>query len=188
MLNTRPARKWTPEVQERLNALYGVHKASAIAKILTRETGMSFSLYAVKTFASKIGLTAATAQGRITISDAAREIGVTPQRLQMLIDRKQLDTTSTSSGYCRYLTDETWAFVQAYYTKPPEPTITLQQAADRLKRGIDWVYLQVRAGKLKAWKYGAKWCVSAQDAERLRWDMAKPRQAGQRGPSNPSKV
>lgn len=178
--------KWTPETEDRLAAMYGMYKPAQIASMLSNETGHTFTSSAIVYHATTIlGIDAASAQGRINISDAARELGVNVGTLHALITKRKLLVERTRSGYCRYLTVKTWEFLQAYYAKPPEPTITLQEAADLLKCGLTWTYTRVRAGKLKAWKQGGNWRVSSQDTERLRWDLAKQRLLNRQGPSNP---
>lgn len=182
--------KWTPETEDRLAALYGMYKPEHIAGMLSKETCHTFTRAAVIQQATqKLGIDTMTAQGLISISDAARELGVAVTTVHATVTKyKKLKAEKTRSGYCRYVTDETMDYLRLYYAQPPEPTITLQQAADRLKRGLDWTYTRVRAGKLKAWKCGANWRVSAQDTERLRWELARPRQAPQQGPYKTRRV
>lgn len=166
--------KYTPEVEERIAALYGNVLDHHIAGMLTREFGMPFTREGIKQHVSrKMGITTADAQGNLSISDAARELGIPGARLNALIKRQGLAVTG--SGRCRFLTPETWRAVQAYYMPPPEPTVSLQQAADSLKRGFDWTYNQVMAQRLKAYKHGGDWRVSCSDLERFRWELIRSR-------------
>lgn len=166
--------KYTRDVEERIAALYGTVLDHHIAGMLSREFGMEFTADGIRQHISrKMGITAADAQGNLSISDAARELGVPFARLHALIRRKGLEVTG--SGRCRFLTPDTWRAVQAYYVAPPEPTVTIHEAAARLGKGFDWTYNQIKTRRLKAYKHGADWRVSCADLERFRWDLIRAR-------------
>lgn len=176
--------KWTPEVEERLASLYGTMKPQHIATRLTNEFGFHFSMEAVRRYATQeLGIKVTDAQGELTISDAARELGVKIHTLHQFISKQGLTVTGT--GYCRFLTPETWRALQAYYVKPPEPTLSIPEAAERLNFTVDGIYKQVKTQRLRAWRWGGKWRVSVADVERARIEQARQRQLDRGGPSNP---
>lgn len=184
---TRPARqkwKWTEVAEEILADSYGKFQPEAIAKILTEQTGNTFTAAAVVQYATQsMGLSEADNQGRLTLSEAARQVGVSPQTLTAWIKRQGLKVKGTRRY--RHLYPETWEAVQAFYTVPPEPVMTLQEAADRLKRGTDWTYRRIGEGKLRAYKYGGDWRVSRADVERFYWDQIRPRPTPPSPPARP---
>lgn len=169
--------KWTPAVEETLTTLYGKVSPEEIAATLTRERGLPFSRAAVVQYATQtLGITTADAQGDLTISEAARELGIPIATLSAMMRRHDLPTKGT--GRARFLTAETWRAVQAYYASPPEPVMTLQEAADRLRLSIDVTYNHVKTQQLKAYKHGGDWKVSRADCERFFWDLARQRRRG----------
>ena len=76
------AMRWPPQAVELLHDWYGLMEADEIARRLTKRFGKTFTENAVWKRAGRDNLTAATAQGMITLSEAARQLGLSQKAVK----------------------------------------------------------------------------------------------------------
>lgn len=163
--NPRYGGRWTKEADEILVGTYGAWFPATVAKRINTALGTRFTRVAVESRACQLGIPGKDCQGLLTVSEAARQLGILRSQLHKYIAAHELELMG--HGHFRHLTDKTWRVVQEVYAIPPEPCITTTEAARRLHYTRDSIVDKIESGKVKAWKRGQQWRVSLADVERL---------------------
>jgi hypothetical protein len=119
-----------PEMDEVLYANYGKITAQPLANRINSIFNTTFTATAIHNRAFDLGIKAADNQDLLTISQAAKELGINPSAISKFITKHQLSTSGR--GKYTYLTDDTWRVVQAEWPIIAEPCISAREASRRL--------------------------------------------------------
>lgn len=157
--------KWTKEADTILIDNFSMWLPENVANRINATLGTKFTGIAVAERASQLGLSAVDCQGLVTITDAARQVGICRSALWRFIDRYKLETVGR--GHFTFLAEKTWQAIQERYKTPPEPTIGTVEAARRLKYERVTVTEYAEVGKIRAYKFGNRWRISLADVEWL---------------------
>lgn len=144
--------KWSPEVVDMLYSHWGLRSAAGVASMLTRQFGKTFTRAAVLRKANELDLTVSTAQHYVSIVDAARVLGLPYSTLLNHCKRQGLRLLGTRA--MRFLPDDTWCQVQAYYAPPPEPCVGVSEAARRLICTPSAIQQAVKRGTMPHYRHG----------------------------------
>lgn len=165
-INRRYGGIWNKERDEVVYANYGTMTAEHLAARINSLFGTNFTFKAINQRANDLGIDARDCQGMLTITDAARELGIDYSALSKFIIRHNLSTVG--KGKSRYLTDDTWRVAQATWPPTPEPWVSVVEAGRRLNFAECTIWrCYIKTGKLKAYRFGKLWRVSLSDLERM---------------------
>lgn len=176
-MNSRYGGRWDdPEKDELLTSLYGTINAGHIANRLNSKFGTRFTGGAVYERAWELGLNASDCQGLLTITQAARELGITDTRLCRFLARTKLPTIGR--GKFTFLTEETWAAAQVEYPPLPEACVSAPEAARRLNFTLHAINKMTRRKALRGHKVGRLWFIPLVDVERMEREQRGARRIG----------
>lgn len=161
-------RKWTPELVELLYAWYGLYPNAEIAKRLSKASGQHFTCAAVSIKAWKEGLNVLDAQGYLSISELARDLGVTLTRLHKALRYQFGEKATQGRGRARFVTSEAEAWARTRYAaKPAEPWMPLSEAARRLGYALGSLSNMARSGEIRSVMDGARRRIPVAEVERI---------------------
>lgn len=164
-------RPWTRLEDDILEEQYGKLTAEAIGRRLEQATGHPRSAACVVQRAGKLNIDHRTNQAGVTLTDAARDIGVSNGILYNLVDTGKLKTFG--QGKVCLITYEDLERIRALYPPAPASWMTSPEARRKLGYGsTQWCRL-LRAGVIKAVKRGHLWYVDAAHVEQLAGEMKR---------------
>lgn len=163
--------RWPPDAVEVLHSLWGKKTPEVIAAKLRRDYGAGVTPMAVRMKAHREGLDYRDAQGDLTLTDAACELGLSVAGMYDAM--RVVGVKPYGNGKGRFITQEDLAALKKRYPPAPWPTVSTADAAMRLKIHPDTVLWHIEAGNLTGHRFGQRWLVKTADVERLFWDRAK---------------
>lgn len=152
-------------VEDIIYDTYGVLAPETIAKHIARETGVTLRPRTVKRKAVGLGIRATDAQGYITLSDAARMLGLTHRGLTYHLGINGYEVIGRAM--CRFITPETFDKVKAHYKPDLSNLIRLAEVYRRLNYSRVYVTKLIHDGRIKAIKRGAYWYVTKEELQRI---------------------
>lgn len=158
--------RWTEERIDLLKTLWGAYPASEVTAHLNRRTRAGFSREAVYHRASQLGLDCRTNQGLLTTIDAAKQLGIKPGGLYRFL-RTNPHLVLRDNGWCKLLTEETWAAVQARYAKPKERCVGTAEASRQLGYTLFHMSAICKEGRIKAHRLGNRWLIPEAEITRI---------------------
>lgn len=144
---------WTTDVLDEARAHYGLISIKELANRLTGKFGGRFTARSVQSAAMDHGFNRDTAQPYLTVAQAAAELGINHGRL-LLHCHAQGHHLIGRAHHTRYLPDDVWQKVQAYYAPPPEPCIGTVEAARRLHLTRSAINRRIACGTWPSYKFG----------------------------------
>jgi hypothetical protein len=144
---------WTEEVLDEARAYYGLISVEELANRLTGKFGRRFTVRAVQSAAADYGFSRDTTQPYLTVAQAAAELGINHGRLLLHCHAKGHRLIGRAHQ-TRYLPDDVWQAVQAYYAPPPEPCVGTVEAARRLCLTRSAMNRRIARGKWPSYKSG----------------------------------
>lgn len=159
-----PAR-WAAEAEEMIEDLYGRLTVKAIAARINKTLGANYTPRAVWKKANRMGLDYRDAQGFMTISETARQLGVPKKTIMRGITLLGI-TPMGRSPRARFLRDADVEQLRAKYARPAVPTVSTAEAAKALGVSPATVANLIKRGQLRAHRAGKLWLVEAAQLER----------------------
>lgn len=156
---------WTPDADEILVSNYGRWLPQNVANKINSRLGTRFTGKAVRGRATALGIDAASCQGLLTLTEAARQVGTDQSNLRKYIVKHGLETDG--KGFFCYLTEKTWQIIKDRFPPLPEECISTAEAARRLNYHQTTLTWQARKQRIPAYKRGDAWMIPVAEVERL---------------------
>ena len=154
-----------------LHSIYGERPATQTAQMINRRYGTTFTAEAVKVRANREGLSTTSNRGELTLSDAARQVGVSIHAVRAFFIRERIHLGG--SGRCRFVSDEAMVALNTHFRRPPEPVISLMEAARLARVDDSTVRKHARSGRIRSYKILGNLYVSSLDVSRYMMQRAR---------------
>lgn len=157
--------RWPEEAIERLHQLYGVYSVEEVTNRLNREFSRAWTPLAVWKKADREGLKVVDAQGLLTLSETARQLGVPKKNVLRWV--KRLGIKPTGRSVVQYIEDRDVERLRAAIGRPSADTVSTLEAARLLGVCQATVLKRIRLGNLRAFRIGKLWRVDASQLQRF---------------------
>ncbi len=152
--------KWSTAMDDRLNELIGMHHAHTIARVITRDFGVTVTMSAVHDRWQVVGcgVHAGLNPGRWHLADIAREIGVS--RSAVFHVAKRLDVKRIGQGHFFYVSEPDMHRLFEHYGHGKPHAISTHEASHLLHADQHTIAKWCRLGKVPgAFQVGKNWRV-----------------------------
>lgn len=175
LANAAPKRNWTPAEDDVLFERYGLDKPATIQKHILRETGHPRSVGAIIIRAGKLGLDHRTAQGYLTVKEAAQELQI---HIDIIYERVRDGLIKyVGRGKAGLLSDETIEELRREFPPLPARSMTRLEAGGILGYSDSHMGRLLKAGAIRGVRRGSRWYVDADHVEQIKAEFKLSGQA-----------
>lgn len=166
-----PWPKWPDEGIEILYEYWGAFRAAEVTARVNKACGTNYTIHAARGQARALGLDAFSAQGWVTIAEAARQVGLSQPAASKAVKRHNIE--SVKRRLYSFITVEGLEKLKAIYPPIKERVVTPPEAAKLIGIKPSWMSKLIKQGEVRSIQRGGFHFVPMAEVERLRLDRLK---------------